>query len=75
MHTSTWHLLSSMATSLRLTVRSTLGEEKSTSDLGFMRSLASAEIGRKTADQQETNKKIVKLIFINFECMYYVYMT
>lgn len=41
-----------MATSLRLTVRSTLGEEKSTSDRGFIRSLASAEIGRKTVDQK-----------------------
>lgn len=52
-HTPTWHLLSSMATSLRLTVRSILGEEKSTSDLGFIRSLASAEIGWKTVDQQK----------------------
>lgn len=52
-HTPTWGLLSSMATSLRLTIRSTLGEEKSTSDLGFIRSLASAEIGQKTVDQQK----------------------
>lgn len=42
-----------MATSLRLTIRSTLGEEKSTSDLGFIRSLARAEIGRKTTEQQQ----------------------
>ncbi|TNN62599.1 hypothetical protein EYF80_027198 [Liparis tanakae] len=34
-------------------MRSTLGEEKSTSDLGFIRSLAPAEIGRKTVDQQQ----------------------
>lgn len=52
-NTPTWGLLSSMATSLRLTIRSTLGEEKSTSDLGFIRSFASAEIGRKTAGQQQ----------------------
>lgn len=51
-HTPTWGLLSSIATSLRLTIRSTFGEEKSISDLGFIRSFASAEIGRKTADKQ-----------------------
>lgn len=51
-HTPTWGLLSSIATSLRLTIRSTFGEEKSISDLGFIRSFASAEIGRKTADNQ-----------------------
>lgn len=55
-HTLTCGLLSSMATSLRLTARSTFGEEKSTSDLGFIRSLASAEMGRKTVDQQKENK-------------------
>lgn len=41
-------LLSSTATSGRLTTRSTFGEEKSTSERGFIRSFALADIGRKT---------------------------
>lgn len=40
-----------MDTSLRLTMRSVLGQEKSTSDLGFICNLASTEMGRKTRAQ------------------------
>lgn len=57
--TRTCNLLSSMATSLRLTVRSVLGQEKSTSDLGFICSLASTDIGRKTGTQI---KKMLNLL-------------
>lgn len=53
--------LSSTATSARLTTRSTLGEEKSTSERGFMRSLAFADIGRKT--KAAKCKNIVVLYF------------
>lgn len=50
-------LLSSTATSGRLTTRSTFGEEKSTSERGFIRSLALAEIGRKTRKAEQEVKR------------------
>lgn len=64
----TWGLLSSIATSLRLTMRSTLGDEKSKSDRGFMQSFAPAEMGRKTVEQQgEKKKKELFIVVVSYD--------
>lgn len=53
-------LLNSTATSFIFISKSIFGVEKSMSDRGFIRSLASAEIGRNTEKQMLRKRKKIK---------------
>lgn len=49
-------------------MRSTLGDEKSKSDRGFMQSFAPAEMGRKTVEQQgEKKKKELFIVVVSYD--------